>query len=137
MKTEINFYEVDESIIKALAPILVKINNEGKKSLIYCANESQIEEIDKSLWSYGRSKFIAHVTINDQDFDFLRQPILITNKEINSNKADYLIFLDEPNKSFLSEFSRAFYFYENHPNIANLKPDNSYKKENGKWLKVK
>ena len=32
MNTEINFYEVDESIIKALAPVLIKIVNEGKKA---------------------------------------------------------------------------------------------------------
>ncbi len=77
MNNEINFYEVDESIVKALAPLAIKIINEGKKVLIYCALESQMQELDKSLWSYGRSKFIAHITINDQEFEMLRQPILI------------------------------------------------------------
>lgn len=136
MSTEINFYEVDESIIKALAPVLIKIVNEGKKALIYCASETQMQEIDKSLWSYGRSKFIAHVTINDQEFDMLRQSILITNRQVNDNSATHLIFLDEPDKSFVEQFSRAFYFYENQPNIANISPNNSYRKENGKWQKI-
>ncbi len=136
MKTEINFYEVDESIVKGLAVILIKIINEQKKALIYCKSETQMQELDKQLWSYGRSKFIPHITINDQGFDLLRQPILITNQSINANQADYLIFLDEVEIEFLNKFKRAFYFFENHPNISNVKPDNSFKKENGKWLKI-
>ena len=136
MKTEINFYEVDESIVKGLAVILIKIINEQKKALIFCKSETQMQELDKQLWSYGRSKFIAHITINDQEFDMLRQPILITNRQVNDNLATHLIFLDEVEIEFLNKFKRAFYFFENHPNISNVKPDNSFKKENGKWLKI-
>ena len=141
MTAEINFYQVDETVIKSLAPLLLKVLEEKKKALIFCANQIQIKEIDDALWSYGRNKFIPHATIFDKEFDFTRQPILISNKEENLNKADYLVFLQEPSKSFISSFKRIFYFFEpqNLEVAKNLtkkiNPTNSYKKESGKWVK--
>jgi DNA polymerase IIIc chi subunit len=150
MKTpEINFYQVEETIIKSLAPLLLKVLEEDKKALVFCSSQKLISEIDNSLWSYGRNKFIPHLTIFDEDFvkefskkiSFERQPILISNKEENSNQADYLVFLDEPTSSFISGFQRVFYFYEaNNFVIAKalaqkLNPKNSYKKVDGKWVK--
>lgn len=133
MKPEINFYQVDETIIKSLAPLLLKVLEEKKKALIFCANQAQIKEIDGALWSYGRNKFIPHITIYDKEFSLERQPILISDKEENSNKADYLVFLNEPSEAFISGFSRVFYFFEEGKNSAKIKPTKSYKKEDGKW----
>ena len=141
MATEINFYQADETIIKSLAPLLLKILDEKKKAFIFCQNPVQIKAIDDSLWSYGRNKFIPHSTISDKDFVLERQPILISDKEENSNKADYLVFLDVPSAGFLSSFERVFYFFEE-PNFAvaegiakKVKPKNCYKKLDGKWVK--
>ena len=102
MKKEINFYEVDEGVVKAMGPILIKILDEKKRAIIFIKNLDKIKEIDASLWSYGRSKFIPHVTIFDKDFESTEQPILISNEEKNLNKAHYLIFLDEPTQDFLN-----------------------------------
>ncbi len=139
---EIAFYQADETIVKSLAPLLIKVLEEKKKVLIFCPNPNQMKEIDDSLWSYGRSKFIPHITFLDKDFEILRQPVFITNKEENANEAQYLVFLEEPSTSFVSGFERAFYFYlegefERAKNLAKkLKPKNSYKKEDGKWVKL-
>lgn len=136
MKPEINFYQVDETIIKSLAPLLLKVLEEKKKALVFCATQKQVAEIDAALWSYGRNKFIPHITNSDKDFVLERQPIFITDKEENSNKADYLVFLDEPSDSFIKGFSRVFYFYEEGKCAAKIKPTKSYKKEDGKWIKA-
>lgn len=138
---EINFYQADETIVKSLAPLLLKVLEEKKKALIFCTNPAQTKAIDDSLWSYGRNKFIPHVTIFDKDFEMERQPILISDKEENSNKADYLVFLDLPSNGFLSSFGRVFYFFEEQnfstaEEIAKkIKPKNCYKKSDGKWVK--
>lgn len=137
MKQEINFYQVDETIIKSLAPLILKVLEEKKKAVIFCKNAAQVAEMDASLWSYGRNKFIPHITNLDKDFEMPRQPVLITDKEENLNKADYLVFLQEPSEKFLAGFSRVFYFYEEGKRAAKIKPTNSYKKENGKWVKDK
>lgn len=135
MKNEVNFYQVDEAVGKSMAPLLLKVLEEKKKVLIFTRDEKLIKEVDGALWVYGRNKFIPHVTIFDKEFEMERQPILISNKEENSNNADFLVFLDEPDQAFVSKFSRVFYFYEPGKLSAKIKPTNSYKKEDGKWIK--
>ena len=143
---EINFYQCDESITKSIAPLMLKILEENKKALIFASDLARISEIDSGLWSYGKNKFIPHITISDKDFIFERQPILISNKEENSNKADYLILVEEASEAFLSNFSRVFYFYDSLTSEAAKKAEkkyralakkfNSYKKSEGKWVKA-
>ncbi len=141
MTPEINFYQVDETIVKSLAPLLLKILEEKKKALIFCVNENKIKEIDESLWIYGRNKFIPHTTVFDREFPLKRHPILITNKEENSNEADYLVFLDVPSQNFLTNFARVFYFFDETNSPAaqelskKLQPKNFYRKVEGKWVK--
>lgn len=132
---EINFYQVDEALGKSIAPLMLKVLEEKKRALIFTKNENLIKEIDSNLWSYGRNKFIPHITIFDKEFKLKDQPILITNLEENSNKADYLIFLDEPSDNFISGFKRVFYFFEEGKKSTKLKPTNSYKKQGGSWVK--
>lgn len=141
MTVEINFYQVDETIIKALAPLMLKVLEENKKALIFAQDANQIKELDNSLWSYGRNKFIPHITINDSEFDLKRQPILLTNKQENANNANYLVFFDKPEIDFINNFERCFFFFEE-GNIAfakelasKVKPTNCYKKTAGKWSK--
>ncbi len=136
MSQEINFYQVDEAIGKSIAPLLLKILGEKKKVLIFCREQNLIQEIDGALWNYGRNKFIPHASIFDKEFEPKRQPVLLTNKEENLNSSDYLVFLDEPSKAFISGFSRIFYFFEEGKNLAKIKPTNSYKKDAGKWVKL-
>lgn len=141
MSCEVNFYQCEDLIIKSLAPILLKILEEKKKVLIFVNDEAKIKELDGALWTYGRSKFIPHITIFDEDFDLNRQPILISNKKENSNNADYLVFLSELPLDFIANFNRAFYFFDE-ANVdeaklisKTIKPKNCYKKENLKWTK--
>jgi DNA polymerase IIIc chi subunit len=149
MNIEISFYQCDETIAKSVAPLLLKVLDENKKALIVAEDQIQIKEIDASLWSYGKNKFIPHITIYDKefakDFDLKRQPIMISDKEENINEADYLVLTKEVSEGFLSKFSRVFYFYD--PlNLdvakklakkykAKASKFESYKKENGKWIK--
>lgn len=145
-KTEMNFYQCDETIVKSIAPLLLKVLEENKKAIIFSANQAHIKLLDDGLWSYGKNKFIPHIVAGDKDFavkDIVRQPIIITVAEENLNKADYLVFLTEPSGAFISVFSRAFYFFEEE-NFANAQelakkfnPANSYKKADGKWIKFK
>ncbi len=142
MKSEVNFYQADDVVTKSIAPLLLKVLEEKKRALIFCNNPQQMKEIDASLWSYGRNKFIPHVLISDKEFDLKRQPIVLSSEEENPNDAHYLVFLNEPSSSFAAGFERVFYFFEEgNFNTAKtlaqkMKPKNSYKKEDGKWVKL-
>ncbi len=143
---EINFYQFDETLTKSIAPLVLKILEENKKALIFSRDASRIKEIDDGLWSYGKNKFIPHITISDKNFEFERQPILVSDKEENANQADYLILLtEEVSPEFLSNFTRIFYFFDvlnsekaqgtatSYKKIASK--FNSYKKDAAKWVK--
>ncbi len=116
MTIEINFYQVsniiENGIAKSIAPLLLKILEDNKRALIYSKDTIMINALDNGLWSFGKNKFIPHVTIFDQEFEPKKQPIFITNQEENHNQADYLILLDAASAKFTSNFSRIFYFYD-------------------------
>jgi DNA polymerase IIIc chi subunit len=146
LSQEINFYQIDDVITKSLAPLLIKVLEDKKKTLIFCANNAKMKEIDDSLWTFGKNRFIPHLTILESDIEKIstwkRQPILLTNEEENKNEADYLVIIDEPSKPFVASFKKVFYFYEESA-IAdvkkfakNLDKDvkiKSYKKVDAKW----
>ncbi len=143
---EINFYQFDETLTKSVAPLILKILEEKKKALIFSRDSLRIKEVDDGLWSYGKNKFIPHITIFDQDFILERQPILISDREENSNQADYLILTEKVSEEFAKKFSRIFYFFnalgveEAKKTAASYKKIaskfNSYKKEDAKWVKA-
>lgn len=147
LSQEINFYQIDDVITKSLAPLLIKVLEDKKKTLIFCVDKTKMKEIDDSLWTFGKNRFIPHLTIFEEDIEKIstwqRQPILLTNEEENKNDADYLVIIDEPSSPFISSFKRVFYFYEESA-IGNVKKFvknlesgtkiKSYKKVDGKWL---
>ncbi len=144
---EINFYQIDDVYTKSIAPLLMKAMDEGKKSFIFCSDKARLEEIDKGLWQFSKTKFVPHVTNKEADIEELsswdRQPILISDEEDNKNSADYLVLIDEPSLDFVGKFNRVFYFYNDEQllkakNFAkNFKKDSqkvkSFKKSDGKW----
>lgn len=142
---EINFYQIDDLLYKSIAPLLLKILEENKKALVFCRDEQNIKMIDDGLWSFSKTKFVPHATQADK-LDPLRQPVFISDKADNTNKAEYLIMTDPVDDDFLQQFNKVFYFFE----VKDL--DNArrmwtefkkksfnigyYKKEDGKWIKV-
>lgn len=142
---EINFYQFDETLTKSIAPLALKILEEKKKALIFSRDSLCIKEIDDGLWSYGKNKFIPHITIFDKNFVLERQSIVISDREENSNQADYLILTEKVSEDFAKNFSRIFYFFnalgvdEAKKVAASYKKIagkiNAYKKADAKWVK--
>ena len=148
-KKEINFYQIDDIITKSLAPLLLKVLEENKKALVFCKDKVKIKEIDDGLWVFGKTKFIPHVTIFEKDIeqisDWKRQPIVISDEEVNKNSASYLVLTCDCTVDFVKNFERSFYFYDvdEFANVKNFVKNfddefkiNSYKKYDGKWQVV-
>jgi DNA polymerase IIIc chi subunit len=132
MSQEIIFYELENDLYKALALLLVRINNEGKRSLIFL--QENIEELDLFLWSFGRNKFLPHATIFDKNPH--RQPILLSNNNHNSNNADVLIFLQQPELDFIKQFNKVCYFFFSNNQKTTLQPNQHFCKKADKWHKL-
>jgi DNA polymerase IIIc chi subunit len=142
---EINFYQVDDVLHKAIAPLLMKVLEEGKKTFIYCQNEQQVKEIDDGLWQFSKTKFVPHATKSEK-LDPLTQPIFIDCAPKNSNQADYLLMFDAVEEKFLADFKKVFYFFGS-GNVGEARKLwsqykkqscvlNFYKKEDQSWVKV-
>ena len=145
---ELNFYQIDDVYTKSMAPLLLKILEEGKKVIIFCQDEAKMQEVDKGLWQFSKTKFVPHVTNLEKDIEELsswqRQPVIISNEEENKNDADHLVLIDRPSPDFIKKFSRIFYFYDSQmldeakklhqENSGNTTKIKSYKKEAGKWV---
>lgn len=109
---EVSFYQIDDLIVKSMAPLILKMLEDEKKAIIFCQDKAKIEEINNGLWQFSKTKFVPHATIHENDIDHKRQPILISDQENNINQADYLILTEESSLEFIKKFSRIFYFYD-------------------------
>ena len=141
---EINFYQSEEVIYKAIAPILIKILDQEKKAYIFTKDEN-IKEIDDGLWSFSKTKFVPHATTFD-NLKITEQPIFIGSKLENINNANYLIKTTPAEEEFCKKFERICYFF----NSENLKEArdlwkkyqsqnfelNFYKKDKSNWHKI-
>ena len=142
---EINFYHLENINYKIIAQILLKIRDEGKRTLIYAKTDELLKQIDESLWSFSKTKFLPHAT-KWENVNSLDQPIFLTNEEDNQNKAEFLLMLDAVNDNFLKSFEKTFYFFsDNNIEFARkLYLDykkksfsiNFYKKDGDKWIKA-
>jgi len=139
---QINFYQTNDILHKSIAPILLKILEEGKRALILSKNQDLLTQIDDGLWSFSKTKFVPHGTKNDK-ITSQNQPIFLSSIEENSNNASYLIFLDKPEDKFITSFDKNFYFFNDdnkkeaqnlwlHYKKLNYKL-NFFKKESDKW----
>jgi DNA polymerase IIIc chi subunit len=103
-----------------------------------------IQKLDLGLWNFSKTKFLPHITDQD-DFELESQPILLTQREENLNKANFLLIFSEKSEEFMSNFDRIFYFFgpndlsearkfwkESKEKSYNL---NFYKKEKEGWKK--
>lgn len=141
---KINFYQTNDLLHKSIAPILLKILEENKRALIFAQEKDLLQQIDDGLWSFSKTKFIPHGTIND-DVKPEDQPVFLHDSAKNLNDADYLIMLDKLEDKFLDNFEKIFYFF-NDDSLAKAKDLwryykskdfelNFYKKEGTKWVK--
>ena len=91
--TEINFYKTQpESLIRILCKISEKCYYSNLNALVITKNRDYSSSLDKSLWTYSKNHFIPHATIDDPLPE--KQPILITDKIHNPNKAQIIIFVN-------------------------------------------
>lgn len=87
---QVNLYFIESDKIRIICSLAEKAYLNNVKTIILSSSKEESGVIDYSLWTYGRKKFIPHALIEDS-FPEL-QPILITEKFLNLNEADLLIY---------------------------------------------
>src|SRR5436190_2847764 len=100
--TEISFYHLTIlPLERALPRLLEKILQAKKRAVILCATEDRLNYLNGSLWTLGKLSFIPHGSAKEGYAE--DQPIWLTLKDENPNKAQFLILTDGmESPSFLS-----------------------------------
>lgn len=92
--TEIRFYHLHtQTLEQALPAILMKALSGGRRVVVRFADEPSLAQFDDHLWTYHPDAFLPHgVEGGAQDAD---QPVILTTRESNPNKADMLVLCDQ------------------------------------------
>ncbi len=102
---EISFYQLTNTPLEKALPLLMeKVLASGKRGLVLVKEEAKLKTLDNVLWTYSSPKFLPHGTEKDGQAE--KQPIFLTQKEENPNKAEMLVLVDGQEPAFLPEFSR-------------------------------
>ncbi|MDR2077546.1 MAG: DNA polymerase III subunit chi [Rickettsiales bacterium] len=113
--TEINFYCVDGDVNLFIYNFLNQlIHKNGKKVLLYSNSLEKLKKLDEILWEIGKNgtDFLPHSVYSDKNNQYKYEKLLLCNKPINFNQANYLLlsnFVDDCN--FINYFEKIFYIY--------------------------
>ena len=99
--TEFRFYHLQSTPLeRALPGILTQAYNRGMRVVVKCGSADTLKNLNKQLWTFSPESFLPHSTDeNPQD-----QPIWLTTKDENPNKATVLILTDGIDCQIQSEF---------------------------------
>lgn len=114
--TEIVFYSIDIDINSFLFNFFNQLIFKNEKNiLLYSDSLDKLKKMDIVLWELGKDiDFLPHSIFNEKNEFQKYERLLLTNKFINFNEADYLIlskFLD--NSEFINCFEKVFYVFTN------------------------
>lgn len=109
--TEVSFYHLTQTPLEKALPVLMeKVLASGKRGLVLVKEEAKLKTLDNVLWTYSSPKFLPHGTAKDGQAE--KQPIFLTQKEENPNKAEMLVLVDGQEPAFFSEFSRVLDIFD-------------------------
>jgi DNA polymerase III subunit chi len=90
--TELLFYHLQNQPIERVLPNLLERSLErGWRVVVQCASEERVEALDAHLWVFRDDSFLPHGSHKDSPAD---QPILLTTKDDNPNRANVRFLLD-------------------------------------------
>jgi DNA polymerase-3 subunit chi len=91
--TEIRFYHMTQSSLEQALPVLLeKIIDRDWRAVVMAGSPERAEALTQQLWTYRDHGFLPHG--NARDGNAADQPIWITDKDENPNRANVLMLVD-------------------------------------------
>nr|WP_272210988.1 DNA polymerase III subunit chi [Marinicella sp. W31]MDC2876896.1 DNA polymerase III subunit chi [Marinicella sp. W31] len=84
----------------------------GWRVAIQTASEAERDRLDGTLWIFRADSFIPHGT--DAEDNFGDQPVLLTARAENLNKADIRFFVEGANVGEIDAYSRIVVMFDGH-----------------------
>ena len=126
-KTEIRFYHLQQqSLDQALPAILQKAYQGNHKIHVRMADDSEVERMNKHLWTFKQNVFLPHGSKKDGYAE--KQPIWLTSKSENPNQANVIILTQGMTEENLEDYDLCCEMLNGHD-------DNAVKEARERWKK--
>lgn len=103
--SEIGFYHLSRtSLEQALAKLLEKVLESGRRAVVRVADEARLEALDRALWTYEQGSFLPHGTAADGFAE--EQPIWLTTGTDCPNGAQVLVLVGDAAEDGLEAYER-------------------------------
>ncbi|NRB10291.1 MAG: DNA polymerase III subunit chi [Rickettsiaceae bacterium] len=120
------YHTISGNIISTFCQLSEKCYSNSTKLLAITYDQLLIPELDRSLWTFAKIKYIPHATNCDPMPEL--QPIYITDKLENPNQAEVIIFINASKQMILdlmigekeikaSDFKRIIFLFDNNSEI--------------------
>lgn len=109
---EVRFYHLTTRRVEdALPHILDKaLKRPMRAVLLTSMDETRVEELNKHLWEQQMVSFLPHGS--EKDGNAPEQPIWITNKSENPNRANLLVLVDGAETQDFTGYDLCCYFFD-------------------------
>lgn len=102
---EVGFYHLlSTPLERALPKLLERARARGYPIVVRAGSAERVAELDSVLWTYEEASFLPHGTARDGRA--AAQPIWLTERDENPNRATMLVLLDGLEAADLSAFAR-------------------------------
>lgn len=107
------FYHLSRTgLEQAAPPLMQKCLEAGWRVLAVSPDVKRRAQLDKALWTYDKAAFLPHGDAEAPGLDAARQPILLSAKLENANKAEALVLMDGVEAPVDAAFTRCMVMFE-------------------------
>jgi DNA polymerase-3 subunit chi len=123
---EIGFYHLRSTPLeRALPKLLERARAQGYAIVVRAGSPERVAQLDAVLWTYEEASFLPHGT--DRDGEAALQPIWLTDRNENPNRATMLVLVDGVEADDLSLFARC----------ADIFDDSGVDAARGRWRRAR
>lgn len=109
--TEVGFYHLTAMPLEAALPRLMeKVLAGGFRAVVMVGSSERVEAINTQLWTYNPGSFLPHGSASDGNA--AEQPIWITDKDENPNRASVLVLTEGVRSARIGDFARCLDLFD-------------------------
>jgi DNA polymerase-3 subunit chi len=111
MAPRVGFYHLQRSSLEAALPrLLEKVLSAGHRAVVMAGSPERVAFLDALLWTYEPESWLPHGT--GQDASAEEQPIVLTHRDENPNRADVLLLTDGVVSDRIEDFDRCLALFD-------------------------
>jgi DNA polymerase-3 subunit chi len=113
----VGFYHLlSTRLERALPRLLERALAGGYRIVVRCGSAERVAQLDALLWTYEEASFLPHGSARDGDAAI--QPIFLTERDDNPNRATMVVLMDGVEATDLAAFARGADLFDGNDEAA-------------------